>query len=311
MSDKVLDKMSWSDYVNVMLDQLGMSSNKDFKEWLLTKGVYNTRYFDANMYRYCYQVHEKLKTDRDHVTVIVGKEGKGKSTLGINIAGMVSDNFSIKHICYEPEDFVAQLRSDIPKGSTLQMDEGALFLFSRDAMGNDSRTIVRLLTIIRQMNLHIIICVPNFWIIDKYVREHRVDAVFHVTERGSYTGIISEGVPFISNVERNVKDLQYKLRKIPTKFWWRGSYVKELVSLNDVNMETYNQLKIDARNKHLDKINKEYSEDTEFDYIKASDFRKKIGISESGLHRAIKRGDYDARKIGDRWYIHKDELLGV
>jgi len=305
----LLNEMTWPELTDRMIEQVGAQTDKKYKEWLLSKEKLNHRYYDARLYRLAYMIHQKLKTDRDHVTVIVGKEGTGKSTLGINLAGMVSDNFAIKNICYEPEDFIKELRSDIPKGSTLLMDEGALFLFSRDAMGNDSRTIVRLLTIIRQMNLHIIICVPSFWIIDSYVREHRVDTLLEVTDRGKYTGIIGDGVKMICTVGRQSKNVQYSLRKVPHQFWWRGDYVKDIISVNDVNMETYSDLKVKARNKHLDKIDKEYKNgEDSFDYIKVSDFAKKTKKGHSYTIKMIKKGVYDGKMLGHMWYIHKKYL---
>jgi hypothetical protein len=75
------------------------------------------------------------------------------------------------------------VRSSKPESAVL-VDEGALVFFSRDSMTKATKQAVRLLTSMRTYNLFLCVCVPSFFILDKYIREHRVRSLSKVYDRG-------------------------------------------------------------------------------------------------------------------------------
>lgn len=124
--------------------------------------------------------------DFDWINVIVGPEGIGKSMLAIQ-ESRESDPKFIENFpdntVFDVGDLINQVANSYP-GKKIIGDEGALMFFSRDAMTKDVKNGIKMLTAMRAYNLSLTICVPNFWIIDKYIREHRVKSVMRVVKRG-------------------------------------------------------------------------------------------------------------------------------
>lgn len=123
--------------------------------------------------------------DEDFIMVVTGYEGKGKSTLALEICTEWDENFNIEKITFEPKDF----RKTVVKSrwpSAVLMDEGAFSFLSRDAMTKQVKKNMRLLTACRKFNLLIVICIPDFFILDKYIRDHRVRGLLRVTKKGRF-----------------------------------------------------------------------------------------------------------------------------
>lgn len=131
---------------------------------------------------------ERIITTKDYdwVHVNVGPERIGKSNLSILIGIESNPRFKDKfpdQMVFGIDEFKQAIKNSQP-GDVIIPDEGALMFFSRDAMSRDVKEGIKMLTAMGVYNLFIIINVPNFWIIDKYIREHRVRSVTHVVRRG-------------------------------------------------------------------------------------------------------------------------------
>lgn len=123
------------------------------------------------------------KKDFDWLHVIEGYEGVGKSTLAWHTCKYIDPNFTAKNVVFEPDQFRLLLQN-ARKGTAILIDEGGLLLFSRNAMMSDNKELIQALTMIRTKNLFICIYVPSFFILDVYVREHRVKTMCKVIKRG-------------------------------------------------------------------------------------------------------------------------------
>jgi excisionase family DNA binding protein len=121
--------------------------------------------------------------DYDWVHLIIGGEGIGKSTLGLELCKYIDPKFCDWKIVFDLKQFKSAVMR-AAKGSAIMIDEGALMLFSREALVTDVREAIKLFSAIREYNLFICINVPNFFIIDKYIREHRVKSVTRIVKRG-------------------------------------------------------------------------------------------------------------------------------
>ncbi len=53
-------------------------------------------------------------------------------------------------------------------------------------MTKTNTTLVQALMISRAKNYIIVLCIPNFFMLDKYIRDHRVNCLIHITKRGKY-----------------------------------------------------------------------------------------------------------------------------
>lgn len=123
--------------------------------------------------------------DLDWLHICIGYEGSGKSSLAMHLCRMVDPTFNVDRIVFSAEDFKKAVIKSKPNQAIL-VDEGALAFFSRDAMKSDVRESIKLLTFCRQYNLFICICSPSFFIIDQYIRQHRVKSVSRILKRGRF-----------------------------------------------------------------------------------------------------------------------------
>lgn len=133
-----------------------------------------------------------LKKDKDKVILIDGREGAGKSVLGMQLAKALDPNFNLNKIAWNANQFIRLIKSpDREKGDCILMDEAFSSTSSRGALSNVNRAMMGVATEMSQKNLFVIICLPSFFDLDKYFALWRCDTLFHVYfkkngDRGRY-----------------------------------------------------------------------------------------------------------------------------
>lgn len=220
--------LSEKQILKILADNLEQYKNLDFKgfrDWLYTlkdRGL--PKYWDSLTYYRVYKIYLNLKKNYDEITIITGYEGSGKSVLASQIVTCVSPNFSKERIGYDPSD-LPMVFKDVEKGESVWLDEGALFLFSRNATKTENKLIIQLLSIVRQMNLHLVICVPNFFIVDTYLRDHRVKNLIHIYKnRKNFLWFKREAVSYLNYYGKSVKNIGLGFSKIPKHWAYVGSW---------------------------------------------------------------------------------------
>ena len=130
-----------------------------------------------------------IRQDWDMVFVIDGAEGAGKSVLAQQIAYYCDPDFNINNIVFRPHEFKEAILES-KKYQAVVYDEAFGGLASRRAMSATNVAIVDMLTEIRQKNLFVIIVLPTFFDLDKYVALWRSRILIHVYadnfERGNF-----------------------------------------------------------------------------------------------------------------------------
>lgn len=122
--------------------------------------------------------------DYDWLHVVTGVEGTGKSTLATELCVYVDPNF------FEKDNVITNITElktcfrNSEKGTAILIDEGAPMFFSRDSMKKETKEATQLLRGLRGKNCFICICMPDFFALDKYIREHRVGSLSRVVKRG-------------------------------------------------------------------------------------------------------------------------------
>ncbi len=122
--------------------------------------------------------------DYDWLHVVTGVEGTGKSTLATQLCLYIDPDF------FEKDNIITNV-SELKrcfrlsnKGSAILIDEGAPMFFSRDSMKKETKEATQLLRGLRGKNCFVCICMPDFFALDKYIREHRVGSLSRVVKRG-------------------------------------------------------------------------------------------------------------------------------
>ena len=303
---KLTELKSWDEIVEKIMHDC-RKNKPQFKKWLKKKENLKGYFFDSYMHYKLFNVQKRInEEDYDHFIVVAGGEGSGKSTLAIQIACMVDPKFKLSNICFKMADFLKQIEESKP-GQTFVLDEGNMFLLSREAFSQDNIFMVKLFAIMRQKNLCVIICVPNFFTLDSYVRDHRVDTLVYVHKRGKYVAFVKKAIRIISNKGSRFK--QVGGHKTPEGTCWPGYFNKAIPAINDVNINTYLGLKKENFNFFLEEIQKAVrSRDEKSEFMPIALARKIIPLGNTKYTEMLTSGELRGTRFGGRWFVHRKSL---
>ena len=138
-------------------------------------------YVDNRLYN---DIETKLKPkikrkDFDWVWIVDGSEGSGKSVLAQQLAKIVDPTFDIDRMCMTPNEFTKAILG-AKKGQCVVFDEAFTGLSSRASLTEMNKLLVSLMMEMRQKNLAVIIVMPTFFLLDRYVALFRARGLFHV-----------------------------------------------------------------------------------------------------------------------------------
>jgi hypothetical protein len=128
-----------------------------------------------------------MKKDKDCIIAIDGKEGTGKSTLGLQYCKYIDPSFNLNRVTFTPDEF-RQAIYDAQKGQAVMFDEAFTGFSSRASLSGINKTLISLMMQIRQKNLFVVIILPTFFLLDKYISIFRTRVLIHVYETGGRRG---------------------------------------------------------------------------------------------------------------------------
>lgn len=239
------------------LQQEGVRFNKnEFIDWWMERKKLGI-VLDHRLVARAYLICKDINTELDHFTVIDGDEGSGKSTLAMQLASWVDPDFSLKDLIYDPNEYKNLIRMrintlifsggggfkynfNVLKPKNIIIDEGVLLLYKRKAMTQENIKLNQLFAVQRACKLHIIFCIPRFWDLDQYVREHRVNTLIHVWTRGKATLFVKDG---IRDLNKQIKKLgYYKIKHIKGEYKYDFNFTGEFPYTIDYNKYLYRKL---------------------------------------------------------------------
>ena len=162
----------------------------------------------------------------------------GKSVFAQQMALYLDNDFIMSRIVFTPSEFEKKVK-EAKKGQAIIYDEAYSGLSSRQAMSSINRTLVSMLTQIRQKNLYIFIVMPCFFELDKYPAIWRSRGLLNVYTKGFNRGYFG-----FYNFDRK-KILYLKGKKFyqySVKPNFRGCFTKKYV----VDEKAYRKLKNEA-----------------------------------------------------------------
>lgn len=127
------------------------------------------------------------KKDKDCFLVIDGSEGSGKSTLAMQIGKYVDPSLDLSRIVFSAEDFREAILK-AKKGQCVIYDEAFTGLSSRASLSMINKVLVGLTMQMRQKNLFVLIVLPSYFLLDKYIALFRARALIHVYENHGKRG---------------------------------------------------------------------------------------------------------------------------
>lgn len=103
----------------------------------------------------------------DNVGIMFGREGVGKTSLAVQICVRLDRKFSVKNIVFSPGQFSEAIDNATP-GTAILWDEAITGANISNHANSTSIAIISKLTMIRKKQLHIILCFPYLYMMNKY-----------------------------------------------------------------------------------------------------------------------------------------------
>jgi hypothetical protein len=125
--------------------------------------------------------------DKDFFMVVDGSEGTGKSWLSLQIAKYVDSSFNLSRVVFTPDEFKDAIFK-AKKGQAVVYDEAFTGLSSRASLSMVNKILISLAMQMRQKNLFVIIVLPSFFLLDKYIALFRSRCLVHVYENKNVRG---------------------------------------------------------------------------------------------------------------------------
>ena len=124
-----------------------------------------------------------LDQENDYLLVVDGREGSGKSSLALQLAEYIDPEFCVSKIAFSGREFL-NIIGTVKDGSAVVFDEAAEGLYSAESLTPLNISISKALMISRVKRLFIIIVIPSFFVLNKYVKLFRLGLLLHVEDRG-------------------------------------------------------------------------------------------------------------------------------
>ena len=144
-----------------------------------------TYYIDNNLKKELDSLQKFVDHNWDAVGFLVGYEGDGKTTLGMELCYYLDPNFSLTNIVFNPQQFEDAV-DNLPHGSSILWDEADDLSsnWASEMMVSIKRKFKR----IRSRNMKILLCTPTFHDINKYFAIVRTRFLIHVYANGLQRG---------------------------------------------------------------------------------------------------------------------------
>jgi hypothetical protein len=140
-------------------------------------------YLDQNLKENLDEIKEVVGTngkegnDWDEIALVAGYPGTGKSNFAMSMAKYCCPDFNEKDIAFDAEDFIDFTNKAKPNSSII-LDESFQSLNSKTTMTTDFVRIINHLQLVRQKNLYIFLCIPNFFDLAKSIAIYRSAHLF-------------------------------------------------------------------------------------------------------------------------------------
>lgn len=182
-------------------------------------GMYIDGYLKSNLDIF----RKKIKEDRDFWITIDGTEGSGKSVLAMQIAQVLDPTFNIDRIAFNGRMF-KKICLAANKFQCIVFDEAMRGLNSSRAMSEVNQSLKEMAAEIRQRNLFIIIVIPTFFELQRYIAIWRTKGLIHVyegkeMERGYFMYFDSVAKKIIYLIGR--KTYNYNIKNVHPSFFGR------------------------------------------------------------------------------------------
>jgi len=172
----------------------------------------------------------------DGFVLICGREGYGKTTLSLQLAMYCDPTFNLDRVVFTADQFLHAVEN-AEKYQAVVFDETMGYLSSRSSMSKFNKVLIKVMSEMRSKNLFVFLNIPNFFMMDWYVAQHRTTGLLYIKKRTQFN---SYDYPTKKKLYRMGK--KFHSYCVPPNFF--GVFVKYF----PVDQEAYDKKKQDAIN---------------------------------------------------------------
>ena len=239
-----MQKNEEEEFVNEMVKVCVQDYPKGTFKYQKTDGYVLDGYLKANLDA----LHRNVvKKNYDGFVLFVGREGFGKTTLSFQCGRYLDPDFNLDDVVFNAEQFLEAVKV-AKRYKVIVFDETMGYLSSRGGMTKFNRVLIKVMSEMRSKNLFVFLNIPNFFMMDWYVAQHRTTGLIYIRKRGMFA---SYDYPTKKKLYMSGK----KLHSYATPPNFIGSFTKTFV----LDEEKYEKKKQDAIN--------EWAEDKKFEMI--------------------------------------------
>ena len=141
-----------------------------------------------NLNNFCRLIKSWIDKDMDVVIAISGVKGVGKSTLAMQIAKryleLVGKNFDVeRNVAYNFDQIIERIEN-LEEKDALIIDEAVNVMMSEDWNKFESKYLKKVFTKLRVKHMLVILCIPNYFWLDRKYRDDMVNFWIYVYMRG-------------------------------------------------------------------------------------------------------------------------------
>jgi hypothetical protein len=154
----------------------------------------------------------------DSWAMVCGYEGGGKSNFSCALAEAylgippfahrlepdVPLTLNKENWVFTAEDMLTR-PYELPRGGVLIADEGATTMLADDTITKEGKEVKKLITVLRERNLFVIICVPEWDLVQPYIRARRTQMLYRCVSRGT---VLAYSKPLIQRIRKDEKSKQ-------------------------------------------------------------------------------------------------------
>ena len=254
------------------------------------------------------------------VVVIDGRSGLGKTTLANQVCMMLSKDYNLQKIHYNPTSFLEGDESgkvglaNAKKGDCIVFDE-AMLISSRSALSSINKMIIQSMSMIRSKQIFVVFCVNSIFDLDKNLAISRADLLLHVygnnlVDRGQFVSFYKP-----KNLPDKIKQLYIFGKKTYSYNIPRGNFKGRFSKDFIVDEKKYEAQKNKGVTDFLKNLDKKYSErgivirDKLIFYLrekhktKTSEIMEITGLSRPNINKIIARLSQNPQTQGSNRYL--------
>lgn len=294
----------------------------NFNKWMSEREVTGNNFFDSRTYYDCFEIWLDInKHDTDYLEVIVGREGSGKSTLGLQKCATVDLRFNKDQIFNDIEKLYTWIYDNINdlKGRAILLDEGVLFTFSRESQSNNSKSMIKFFNLCRQYNLYVVICIPDWRLIDSYIRRHRINSLTAIIkQKERFVRFPKSSISTVNylHVKKGIDMYRMPINENPYRQWpgiyhQIGWWNSKIPTLNGLSESIYRDDKREASKQflmeQLDRIRAKKKELKE-PYVRVGEASEKLDKHPNTIRSMCDKGILEHKVVNGQRLIKVDQL---